>query len=69
MYTQEQITERLVSLTEQRERLSTEVTLLDYVIAFWEEQLDQHKALTVHHTYTDTPMAEEYYRGWTVDLT
>ena len=63
MYTQEQITERLVSLTEQRERLSVEVDLIDRVITFWQQQLDTHNDLTVHHTYTDTPMAEEYYGG------
>ena len=29
----------------------------------------EHKTHTVHHTYTDTPMAEEYYGGWTVGFT
>ena len=42
MYTQEQILQRLASLTDQRERLSGEVALLDNVIHFWQQQLDTH---------------------------
>ena len=80
MNTQEQILQRLASLTDQRERLSGEVALIDGVINFWQQQLDTHKdedtALdnmmggnpvdtipSVSYTYTDTPMAEEYYGG------
>ena len=84
MYTQEQILQRLASLTDQRERLTGEVALIDGVINFWEQQLQQLRGdnptdpdvfremfgpgatptvPTVHHSYTDTPMAEEYYGG------
>ena len=80
MNTQEQILQRLASLTDQRERLTGEVALIDGVINFWQQQLDTHKeedtALdnimggnpvdtipSVSYTYTDTPMAEEYYGG------
>ena len=85
MYTQEQILQRLASLTDQRERLSGEVALLDNVIHFWQQQLDTHNNSqdtdiysqmfgenetptlpTVSYTYTDTPMAEEYYGGWRI---
>ena len=59
MNTQEQILTRLSELQEQRQTVLNEVALLDGVIAFWQQQLDTH----VHHTYTDTPMAEEYYGG------
>ena len=63
MNTQEQILNRLSELRDERRDVLNEVALLDGVISFWEEQLDSHKALTVHHTYTDTPLAEEYYGG------
>ena len=63
MNTQEQILTRLSELQDQRQTALNEVALVDGVIAFWEEQLVAHKTLTVHHTYTDTPMAEEYYGG------
>ena len=84
MKTQEQILQRLDSLTDQRERLTGEVALIDGVIDFWEQQLQQLKGEnpsdpdlfremfgpgatptppTVGYTYTDTPMAEEYYGG------
>ena len=39
MNTQEQIIQRLASLTDQRERLTGEVALIDGVISFWEQQL------------------------------
>ena len=81
MKTQEQILQRLASLTDQRERLTGEVALIDGVISFWEQQLDELKSEdtsldnimggnpvdtipSVSYTYTDTPMAEEYYGGW-----
>ena len=41
-----------VELNEQADRISD-------LKAFWQGQL-----ATVHPTYTDTPMAEEYYGGW-----
>ena len=84
MNTQEQILQRLTSLTDQRERLTGEVALIDGVIAFWEQQLQQLRGENptdpdlfremfgpgatptvpeVSYTYTDTPMAEEYYGG------
>ena len=84
MYTQEQILQRLASLTDQRERLTGEVALIDGVINFWEQQLQQLRGDNptdpdvfremfgpgatptvpeVSYTYTDTPMAEEYYGG------
>ena len=80
MNTQEQILQRLASLTDQRERLTGEVALIDGVISFWEQQLDELKSEdtaldnimggnpvdtipSVSYTYTDTPMAEEYYGG------
>ena len=86
MNTQEQILQRLSSLTDQRERLTGEVALIDGVINFWQQQLDTHKeedtALdnimggnpvdtipSVSYTYTDTPMAEEYYGGWLTVIT
>ncbi len=84
MNTQEQIYQRLASLNDQRERLTGEVALIDGVISFWEQQLQQLRGEnptdpdlfremfgpgatptvpTVGYTYTDTPMAEEYYGG------
>lgn len=85
MNTPEQIYQRLASLNDQRERLTGEVALIDGVIAFWEQQLEQMKegenptdpdvfremfgpgatptVPEVSYTYTDTPMAEEYYGG------
>ena len=85
MNTPEQIYQRLASLNDQRERLTGEVALIDGVIAFWEQQLEQMgegnnptdpdvfremfgpgatpTVPEVSYTYTDTPMAEEYYGG------
>ncbi len=84
MNTQEQIYQRLASLKDQRERLTGEVALIDGVISFWEQQLQQLRGDNptdpdlfremfgpgatptvpeVSYTYTDTPMAEEYYGG------
>ncbi len=84
MNTQEQIYQRLASLNDQRERLTGEVALIDGVISFWEQQLQQLRGDNptdpdlfremfgpgatptvpeVSYTYTDTPMAEEYYGG------
>ena len=63
MNTEEQILTRLSELQDQRQVALNEVALIDGVISFWEGQLDTLKAHTVHNTYTDTPMAEEYYGG------
>ena len=84
MNTPEQIYQRLDSLKDQRDRLTGEVELIDGVIAFWEQQLQQLRGENptdpdvfremfgpgatptvpaVGYTYTDTPMAEEYYGG------
>ena len=85
MNTQEQILTRLSELQAQRQTALNEVALIDGVINFWEEQLDNMRdgnnptdpdvfremfgpgatptPPTVGYTYTDTPMAEEYYGG------
>ena len=85
MNTQEQILTRLSELQEQRQVALNEVALIDGVIAFWEQQLEQMgegnnptdpdvfremfgpgatpTVPEVSYTYTDTPMAEEYYGG------
>ena len=84
MNTEEQILQRLASLTDRRERLTAEVELIDNVINFWEQELQQLRGENptdpdlfremfgpgatptvpeVSYTYTDTPMAEEYYGG------
>ncbi len=84
MNTQEQILTRLSELQDQRQTALNEVALVDGVIAFWEQQLQQLRGEnptdpdlfremfgpgatptvpTVGYTYTDTPMAEEYYGG------
>ena len=84
MNTEEQILTRLSELQEQRQTALNEVALVDGVIAFWEQQLQQLRGEnptdpdvfrdmfgpgatptvpTVGYTYTDTPMAEEYYGG------
>ena len=84
MNTQEQILTRLSELQDQRQVALNEVALIDGVITFWEQQLQQLRGEnptdpdlfremfgpgatptvpTVGYTYTDTPMAEEYYGG------
>ena len=84
MNTQEQILTRLSELQDQRQVALNEVALIDGVISFWEQQLQQLRGEnptdpdlfremfgpgatptvpTVSYTYTDTPMAEEYYGG------
>lgn len=80
MNTQEQILTRLSELHDQRQTALNEVALIDGVISFWEQQLDELKSEvspldnimggnpvdnipSVSYTYTDTPMAEEYYGG------
>ena len=84
MNTQEQILTRLSELKTQRQVALNEVALVDGVISFWEQQLQQLRGEnptdpdlfremfgpgatptvpTVGYTYTDTPMAEEYYGG------
>lgn len=80
MNTQEQILTRLSELQDQRQVALNEVALIDGVISFWEQRLDELKAEdsllnehfggnpvdtipSVSYTYTDTPMAEEYYGG------
>ena len=84
MNTQEQILTRLSELQDQRQVALNEVALIDGVITFWEQQLQQLRGEnptdpdlfremfgpgatptvpTVSYTYTDTPMAEEYYGG------
>ena len=82
MNTQEQILTRLSELQDQRQVALNEVALLDGVISFWQQQLDELKDSqdtdiysqmfgseasptlpSVSYTYTDTPMAEEYYGG------
>ena len=80
MNTQEQILTRLSELQDQRQTALNEVALIDGVISFWEQQLDELKSEvspldnimggnpvdnipSVSYTYTDTPMAEEYYGG------
>ena len=84
MNTQEQILTRLSELQDQRQVALNEVALIDGVITFWEQQLQQLRGEnptdpdlfremfgpgatptvpSVSYTYTDTPMAEEYYGG------
>ena len=84
MNTQEQILTRLSELKDQRQVALNEVALIDGVISFWEQQLQQLRGEnptdpdlfremfgpgatptvpSVSYTYTDTPMAEEYYGG------
>ena len=84
MNTQEQILTRLSELQDQRQTALNEVALIDGVISFWEQQLQQLRGENptdpdlfremfgpgatptvpeVSYTYTDTPMAEEYYGG------
>ena len=80
MNTQEQILTRLSELQDQRQTALNEVALIDGVISFWEQQLDELKSEvspldnimggnpvdnipSVSYTYTDTPLAEEYYGG------
>ena len=84
MNTEEQILTRLSELQTQRQVALNEVALVDGVIAFWEQQLQQlrgdnptdpdvfremfgpgvtPRVPEVSYTYTDTPMAEEYYGG------
>ena len=84
MNTEEQIITRLSELQTQRQVALNEVALVDGVIAFWEQQLQQLRGDNptdpdvfrdmfgpgatptvpeVSYTYTDTPMAEEYYGG------
>lgn len=84
MNTEEQILTRLSELQTQRQVALNEVALVDGVIDFWEQQLQQLRGEnptdpdlfremfgpgatptvpTVGYTYTDTPMAEEYYGG------
>ena len=80
MNTQEQILTRLSELQDQRQTALNEVALVDGVISFWEQRLDELKSEvspldnimggnpvdnipSVSYTYTDTPMAEEYYGG------
>ena len=84
MNTQEQILTRLSELKTQRQVALNEVALVDGVISFWEQQLQQLRGENptdpdlfremfgpgatptvpeVGYTYTDTPMAEEYYGG------
>ena len=80
MNTQEQILTRLSELHDQRQTALNEVALIDGVISFWEQRLDELKSEvspldnimggnpvdnipSVSYTYTDTPMAEEYYGG------
>ena len=80
MNTQEQILTRLSELQDQRQTALNEVALVDGVISFWEQRLDELKSEvspldnimggnpvdnipSVSYTYTDTPLAEEYYGG------
>ena len=84
MNTEEQILTRLSELQTQRQVALNEVALVDGVIAFWEQELQQLRGENptdpdlfremfgpgatptvpeVSYTYTDTPMAEEYYGG------
>ena len=84
MNTQEQILTRLSELHDQRQTALNEVALIDGVISFWEQELQQLRGDNptdpdlfremfgpgatptvpeVSYTYTDTPMAEEYYGG------
>ena len=84
MNTEEQILTRLNELQTQRQVALNEVALVDGVIAFWEQELQQLRGENptdpdvfremfgpgatptvpeVSYTYTDTPMAEEYYGG------
>ena len=84
MNTEEQILTRLSELQTQRQVALNEVALVDGVISFWEQQLQQLRGEnptdpdlfremfgpgatptppSVSYTYTDTPMAEEYYGG------
>ena len=84
MNTEEQILTRLSELQDQRQTALNEVAIVDGVIAFWEQQLQQLRGDNptdpdvfremfgpgatptvpeVSYTYTDTPMAEEYYGG------
>ena len=84
MNTQEQILTRLSELQDQRQTALNEVALIDGVISYWEQQLQQLRGENptdpdlfremfgpgatptvpeVSYTYTDTPMAEEYYGG------
>ena len=67
MNTQEQIQQTIDELIDQQQSLIERGNQLNELIGFWQGQLAEHKEkqlATVHHTYTDTPMAEEYYGGW-----
>ena len=67
MNTQKQIQQTINELVDQQQSLFERGNQLNELIAFWQNQLAEHKEkqlATVHHTYTDTPMAEEYCGGW-----
>ena len=59
MNTQEQIQATLDELYAMEVELNEQAQRITDLITFWQGQL-----ATVHPTYTDTPMAEEYYGGW-----
>lgn len=59
MNTQEQIQQTIDELIAREVELTAEAARVSDLINFWTGQLR-----TVHPTYTDTPMAEEYYGGW-----